>query len=104
MYKIKYYESAKKDIDDILLYISQTLNNPSAALKLLKEFKRADKIIILFPHGILKYNNEFDYYIHKVKNYYFYYKIDEIGKIITIVRVLYKSRNFESLINDECNK
>lgn len=98
MYKIKYLANAKKDIDDILFYISHNLKNSTAAYNLLKEFERADRLIIIFPHGTVKKVNNNNYYFHKVKNYYFIYVIDEQEKIIKVMRVLYKKRNYDNLL------
>ena len=99
MYKIRYLENANKDIEDIFSYIGEKLNNYSAAMKLLKEFEKADRDILTFPHGILKYNKKYKYYVHKVKNYNIFYTIHESEKIIFVVRVLYKKRNYQNILN-----
>ena len=98
MYKLKYLDNALEDYDNILFYISRNLKNTTAALKLKKEINMGEKIILTFPHGMLKYKKKYKYYVHKVKNYNIFYTIDEKNKIITIVRILYKKRNIDNLL------
>jgi len=100
MYKITFTKTALKDIDNIINYIFYKLNNKIAALNLLNSFISSRKYIIIFP----KANNFNDkYYKYRIKNYYMFYTLDEVTKTITIVRVLYRKRNFQEILDYESN-
>ena len=95
-YKIVFSKTALKDIDNIINYIYYKLNNKVAALKLLNSFISSKKYIVIFPKAN-RYNDI--YYKYRIKNYYMFYKLDEIKKEIIIVRVLYCKRNFQQLLD-----
>ena len=101
MYKLEYLEIAKKDMDNIIYYISHNLKNKSAALKLIDEFLKEMNNIMNFPYASAEYisikplNNK--YRKSRVKNFLIFYTINEENKTIMIVRVLYQKRNFTNL-------
>jgi len=101
MHKINYSETAYKDIENILLYISHNLNNQSAAIKLRNKIISSEKIVSMLPHigskDIGKNGNK--YYKYKIKNYYILYTIDEKNKIINIIRIIYSKRNYQNILN-----
>ena len=55
MYKLEFLPIAKKDIDDIIYYVSNNLKNISAAKKLAKSFIDGANSILSFPYGVSKY-------------------------------------------------
>ena len=103
MYKLEFLPIAKKDIDQIIDYISNTLKNPSAARNLAKQFIECSNNILQFPYGLSKYNPikflKNEYRCIKVNNYLMFYTINEQDKIITVVRVLYKKMNINNILN-----
>ncbi len=98
MYKITFSKTALNDIDNIINYIFYKLNNRIAALNLLNSFVSSKKYIIVFSKAN-KFNEK--YYKFRIKNYYMFYTLDEVTKTITIVRVLYRKRNFQELLDLE---
>lgn len=102
MYKLEILPVAKKDIDDIIFYISYNLKNITAAKKLGDLFINSlDKILDL-PYGSSKYEStrilRNEYRGFKVNNYFMFYTINEEKKLITIMRVLYKKMNFNNIL------
>ena len=102
MYRIEITTSARNDIYDIFNYISNELNNISAANKLkIKLFKEINNISI-FPFGspivYINFKSIYKYRSLKVKNYSIFYTVNEELKVITIVRVLYSKRDFNSIL------
>lgn len=103
MYKLEFLPIAKKDIDDIIYYISNTLQNTTAAINLAKYFIKSANNILSFPYSFSEYittsNLENSYRSIKVKNFLMFYTINENDKIITIVRVLYQKMDINSILN-----
>ena len=102
MYKLSYLHIAKKDIENIILYISNTLKSPTAALHLLDSFESALEILKDFPysHEIYKLSNRLnkEYRYITVKNYVIFYTVLENEKIVEIQRVLYGKMDFNKII------
>ena len=102
MYKLEYLPIAKKDIDKIIYYISNDLNNQSAAKKMAKCFIDSSNKILEFPYGLSTYNPiktlKNEYRCFKIKNYLMFYTINEKSKTITIARVLYKKMNIKNIL------
>ncbi len=102
MYKIEFLPIAKKDIDDIIYYISNNLKNRTAAINLSKEFIKGANSILEFPYGLSEYrtNNKLNnvYRSIKIKKFLMFYTINEKDKIITIVRVLYQKMDINSIL------
>ena len=99
-YKIKIYPLAQQDMDEIFNYISNELNNPLAAIKLINDFEKAFEITLLFPMSWSLINNEYakDQSLRKiiVNNYIAFYRIKDDE--IQIVRVLYAMSNYQELL------
>ena len=102
MYNLEILPIAKKDIDDIIYYISNTLKNRSAAEKLANKFSQVMDDILEFPYGCLIYNSlkklKYDYRCIRIKNFLMIYTINEEEKIITISRVLYEKMDIKNIL------
>lgn len=102
MYKLEFLPIAKKDIDDIIFYISSTLKNPSAAIKLSKFFIKGARSILEFPYGVSEYKTIIKlknvYRCIKIKNFLMFYIIEEKDKNIIIVRVLYQKMDIKNVL------
>ena len=81
MYSIKFLKPAINDITKIINYIYYDLNNSQVALKLLQEFVKSRKMIMIFPKSN-RFNKK--YCKHKVKNYYMFYTIDKKLKLLML--------------------
>lgn len=102
MYKLEFLSIAKKDIDDIIYYISKNLKNKTAAINLSKEFIQGANSILDFPYGTPEYKPKYKlkniYRSIKIKNFLMFYVVNENEKIITIVRVLYQKMDISSML------
>ena len=102
MYKIKYLDAALLDIIDIAVYITNELNNPTAADRLMDKITSAANKLCDFPHINPVYHpvEKLDHEYRKlfVKNYIVFYFIDETDKVVFIARVIYGRRDYEKLL------
>lgn len=102
MYKIEFLPLAKKDIDDIIYYISHNLKNITASKKLRDLFMQSLDNIIEFPYGSSIYQSvgtlKYEYRSYRVKNCLMFYMVNEKQKLITIVRVLYQKMDINNIL------
>ena len=56
MYKLEYLPTARRDMIDIVQYISQELKNPIAAERLAIEMVEAAEKILIFPYAAPVYH------------------------------------------------
>ena len=102
MYKIEILPIAKKDVDNIIYYISYHLKNLIASRKLRDLFINGLNHIMEFPYSNPVYkpthNLKYEYRSYKIKNFLIFYTIDEKNKIITIVRVLYQKMDISNIL------
>jgi len=93
MYEIIYLPVAKQDITGIILYISDQLNAPKAAMDLLDALEHSISLLRDFPytHKIYRPIKPLveDYRMLIVKNYAVFYVIREEKKIVEVHRVMY---------------
>ena len=78
MYKLEFLPIAKKDIENILIYISNNLNNKSAAKKMASLFIKSVYSILQFPYGSSVFKTtklEQEYRTIRVKNYLMIYTL-----------------------------
>lgn len=92
MYEIVYLPIAKQDIIDIVLYISDQLNAPKAALDLLDAFDHSISLLSEFPYLHKIYRTlralEEEYRMLPVKNYAVFYIVRESEEVVEIHRVI----------------
>lgn len=73
MYRLEFLPIAKKDIDEIVSYVSNNLNNKTAARKLANGFIKGANDILKFPYGISIYKQarklDNEYRCFKVNNF-----------------------------------
>lgn len=103
MYKLEYLPIAKRDMTDIVTYISHELSNPIAAEKLANEMIEASRKLTDFPYAAPAYHPirplKREYHRLMVQNYTLFYSVDEAKKLITITRVIYSRRDYEKLLD-----
>ena len=106
MYRLEFLPIARRDMIEIVRYISEDLNNPAAALNLANEMiKKADNLkefpYINMIHQTLK-QLKYEYRKQAVKNYFLFYWVEETPiKLVTIARVIYARRNFDELFDTD---
>ncbi|MBO5070836.1 MAG: type II toxin-antitoxin system RelE/ParE family toxin [Roseburia sp.] len=93
---------ARKDMVEIVRYISRELNNPLAADRLATELVEAGDSIPVFPYANPAYIPlrplKHEYRKLLVQNYMMFYWVDEEKKVVTVARVIYGKRDFERLL------
>lgn len=93
---------ARRDMIEIVRYISQELQNPTAADQLAMELIEAGDSIPKFPYAnpafipIRPLKHEYRKLL--VQNYFMFYWVDEVKKLVTVARVVYARRDYERLL------
>ena len=102
MYKIEILPIARKDMIEIVSYISTKLFNPVAASNLAEEF--TSKINSLTEHPYINPAYipirplKHEYRKMQVKNYLIFYWISEETNVVTVARVIYSKRNYNAIL------
>ncbi len=100
-YKVVITESFENDLDLVTAYLSQTLQNPAAAGKLLKKAEETVRLIAEHPFMFSLFSDEEleqkRYRNAPVGNYQLFYRVDESAKTVYILRFLYAGRDIASL-------
>lgn len=101
MYKLEYLPSARKDMLEIVEYISVKLQDPVAAENLAVELVKAAESVLIFPYSAPVYQPirplKHEYRKIVVKNYLMFYWVDEEKKLVTVARVVYAKRDYGKL-------
>lgn len=102
MYKTEYLPSARRDMLEIVQYIGGVLKNPTAANRLAEELVEKGESLAIFPYANPSYLPlrplKREYRTAKVRNYLMFYWIEEEQKRVTVARVIYAGRDYESLL------
>lgn len=102
MYKLEYLPVARKDMLEIVQYISQKLQNPDAANRLAVELVNAAEGMLKFPYSTRVYQPirslKHEYRKILVQNYLMFYWVDEEKKLVTVARVVYAKRDYDQLL------
>lgn len=105
MYKLEYLPVARKDMLEIMRYISQELKNPDAADRLAMALVDAAENLSAFPYASPVYQPirplRHEYRKILVQNYLMFYWVDEGKKLVTIARVIYAKRDYGRLLSDQ---
>ena len=101
-YQLAFLPVARRDMTDIVRYISRELLNPTAADALATQMIEAAEGLCDFPyanavHQILS-PLKHEYRKLMVKNYVIFYWVDEKDKLITIARAMYGRRDYAKLL------
>jgi len=93
MYEIIYLPIAKQDISEIILYISNQLKAPQAAMDLLDALDRSISLLADFPYAHKLFHPlrplEEEYRMLALKNYAVFYVVREQQRVIEIHRIIY---------------
>lgn len=100
IYKLQYLPLFEKDLTEVVMYISETLQNPQSAKKLIDDVEKAIKERLLFPLSFEPYcssvQRKHTYYKIKVRNYYVFYVV--IDDVMEVRRFIYSRRNIDNLL------
>ena len=99
-FKLKIAPMAENDLNQIFDYIAIELSNPYAAIEQINAFEKAFENICMFPESSPYISNQYvrDKSLRKliVNNYLVFYRV--VGYEIQVIRILYRMRNYETLI------
>ena len=97
-YKIHFLENSLEEIDEIFIYISETLKSQNAPKLFVKKIISKTEILSRFPKiysPISKYDKlKREYRKIVIDNYILLYTIDEKEKIVYISHVFYSRKNY----------
>lgn len=102
-YKVVVTNSASMDLNSIVDYIYYSLKNPTAAVHLVNMFEGVVLSLAEFPkrHAVhddpVLQSNEIR--IATFGNYFALYTVDDNSKEVCIVRILYKRRDWISILS-----
>lgn len=101
-YKVYIAKSFEHDLDLVTAYISQVLQNPTAADNLLAKAEDTVSQIAEYPFMFSFFPDEEleqkEYRNAPVGNYQLLYRVDESSKTVYILRFQYAGRDISSLI------
>ena len=90
-------------MSDVAKYINKVLCNPIAAMNTIRLMVSAAEELKLQPYSCPVYYPPrvlpYEYRKLVVRNYVMFYRVDEMKKLITIVRVIYAKRDYGSLLS-----
>ena len=97
MYRVVYLPTARKQIEDAVMYIAIDLCAPDTAMNLADEVDQAVQKLKEMPYRFPIYHTLYamkrEIRFFPVKNYNVYYVIDEDSKTVEIWRVLHRLQN-----------
>jgi len=100
VFELEYLPLFEQDLSEVRDYIAKTLQNPTAALKLINDTEKAIQKRLKNPLGYNPYNSIKDrkqtYYTIRVRNYTVFYVI--IGNIMEVRRFVYSRRNLPDIV------
>lgn len=99
-YKLSFLPLFENDLNEITDYITNHLQNPDAALRLIDDIeiainKRLEMPLAFSPYQSAK-NRPHPYYRINVRNFSVFYVI--IGDTMEVRRILYSKRNLDNLL------
>ena len=101
-YHYRLTRRAEKELDDILDYIGNKLDNAKAAAKLMEDIGRCMEMACVFPEGGALVTNAFlpRKIIRKkvVGNYLLYYRADKEQKTVWLLRIVYGRRDMDEVL------
>ena len=99
---LEYLPVARKDMIEIVRYISRELQNPDAADRLAVELVNAAESVLTFPYAAPAYQPirslKHEYRKILVQNYLMFYWVDEEERLVTVARVVYAKRDYGRLL------
>ncbi len=101
-YDYRFTEKAAQDLDEILHYITEELDNSIAAKNLGRKIFEKIDTVRCFPESGTPVENEFlaDKTVRKliVDHYIIYYKAHHDEKMISVIRIVYGKRNLDEIL------
>ena len=102
VYKVNLTDHAESDLREIARYISSQLNAPTTALNMVRTVKTSIAKLRTSPfaHPLVKDERlaSIGYRALFIKNYYAFYIVNKKEKAVTVDRILYGRRDWQSLL------
>ncbi len=99
MYRLDILPVGRHDMIEIVMYISNELNNPDAATQLAIKLTEAADSIPAFPYANPAYMSikplMHEYRKLRVDNFILFYWVDEDNQTVTVARVVYARRDLD---------
>ncbi len=99
-YNLTFLPLFEEDLNKIVDYITNNLNNPSAAHKLVNDVEHAILERLYAPTSFAKYfskkEREYPYYRIYVRNFSIFYVV--IDNTMEVRRILYNKRNIDDIL------
>ncbi len=99
MYKVVYLPTARRQLEDAVMYIAVDLSAPDAAMALADEvdenIQKLREMPYRFPIYRTLYAMKREIRFFPVKNYHIYYVVDENTKTVEIWRILHRLQKQE---------
>lgn len=93
---------ARRDLDEIIDYITNTLCNPEAARNLLREFENNVAFLkespYMFPMCSDRYLQQKGYRKMLIKKYVALYTVSEESCAVVIARIVYAKRDYSAIL------
>ena len=103
MYELDFLPIARRDMTEIVRYISHQLQNPSTAEQLADEMIEAVEAARSFPYAAPLYFPirplKHDYRKLLVQSYLIFYWVDDQARKLTVARAVYAKRDYASLLD-----
>lgn len=103
--RVEITAAAQNDFENIYLYISETLCNKQAALRLMNLIDKSIRGLAEMPEGHPLVKDEYlrnkGIRFVSVKNYIIFYTVDESMCKIYVVRILYGKRNWADVLQED---
>lgn len=101
-FNLEYLEQAKDDLKEIAQYISEDLQNVSAAERLIEKIIKSAENITNYPYSNAVYVPlkplKHEYRKVFVDNFTIFYYVTEERKVVTVSRIVYSRRNLSKQI------
>ena len=94
-YSILYEKAAQKELIDLHYYISEKLQEPQIAKRLINKILNGISILKYYPEAYPKFKNLNRIRKLVFKNYIILYSVNKKLKQIYILHIYYKSRNYQ---------
>lgn len=106
-YDIKVSTEAKRDIQNIIMYIEDIFKEPNIAVRYADKMKTKIKSLEYYPqrYAIIDSKRIKKFKIRKlvIKKYIVFYRVNENKKIVNVDRVLYGASDWLKTITNEPN-
>lgn len=107
MYTLKFEKLFREDLKEITAYINEKYHSPSVVKNLKNELKRNYPFLknmpTIYPRVHDDYLTSLGIRFVVVKKYMLFFRIIEDKKIVSILRFIYGSRNWQALLRESAS-